>query len=144
MISIIRAIWPRRCDRLALGQALLAGVLVGAILLVNGLLALLILQAFAWLEELEAGAGVLPVMPVGAGLRGVWRRSPRSRSSTSAPGRAEGPADYDGGSASCGTPPRVRSPVPDEHARRDRDVEDDRHDDPGTEEQREQQQRHRH
>jgi len=76
MISIIRAIWPRRCDRLALGQALLAGVLVGAILLVNGLLALLILQAFAWLEELEAGAGVLPVMPVGAGLSDAWRRSP--------------------------------------------------------------------
>ena len=76
MISIIRAIWPRRCDRLALGQALLAGVLVGAILLVNGLLALLILQAFAWLEELEAGTGVLPVVPAGAGLRGVWRRAP--------------------------------------------------------------------
>jgi hypothetical protein len=78
MMSIVRAIWPRRCDRLALGQALVAAALVGAILLVNGLLALLILQAFAWLEDLEAGAGagVLPVMPVGAGLREAWRRSP--------------------------------------------------------------------
>ncbi len=75
MRSIIRAIWPRPQERLALRESVLAGALVGAILLVNGLLALLILQAFAWLEDLEAGAAVLTLTPVGTGFREVWRRS---------------------------------------------------------------------
>ena len=76
MMSIVRTIWPRPQERLALRESVLAGALVGAILLVNGLLVLLILQAFAWLEDLEAGAAVLPLMPVGAGLSDAWRRSP--------------------------------------------------------------------
>ena len=75
MRGIIRAIWPRPQERLALRESVLAGALVGAILLVNGLLALLILQAFAWLEDLEAGAAVLTLTPVGTGFREVWRRS---------------------------------------------------------------------
>jgi hypothetical protein len=70
MRTFVRAIWPRRRDRVALGASLLAGALVGAVLLLNGLLALLILEVLTWLDELEAGATVIPVMPLATGSRG--------------------------------------------------------------------------
>ena len=40
----------------ALRESLIAVVLVAAVFLVNGLLTLLLLELFGWIEELEAGA----------------------------------------------------------------------------------------
>jgi hypothetical protein len=107
MMKIIRAVWPHSRERLVLRDALLAGAVVGAILLVNGLLALLVLQLFAWLEELEAGTGVLPIVPVGAGFRGAWRRSPLSSVPGLCPGKGRGTRGARSDEAACA--PRGRA-----------------------------------